>query len=73
MMLIIIFVVVWLGAIPVFIHTEKKKYNNGVCGVCGGKLHYAQSDSQGGDLWMCDDCGSGIWLSWFHPTEEKTE
>ncbi len=60
----ICFGAIWLGAIPVFIISEKRAYNKGVCRSCGGHLRHASTDSQGGKLWICKDCGKGFWTSW---------
>lgn len=61
---IIIAVLVWLGAIPVFVFQERKAWNNGICRRCGGKLYHADTDSQGGKMWRCEKCGGVLWTSW---------
>lgn len=64
LLIIPVVLILWLGAIPVFIHSERAAYNNGVCKKCGGKLRHADNDSQGGKFWVCDKCGSHLWTSW---------
>lgn len=67
---LIAFVAIWLGAIPVFVLQERKEWNNGVCRKCGGKLYHADTDSQGGKLWVCEQCHSGLWTSWIRGVTE---
>lgn len=61
---LIVVIAVWLGLIPVFILQDRKSWNGGVCRKCGGKLYHAQDDSQGGKLWMCEQCHSALWTNW---------
>ena len=58
------FITVWLGAIPVFILQDKKAWNKGICRKCGGMLYHADTDSQGGKLWCCEQCHRMFWTSW---------
>ena len=69
-----IVVILWIGVAPLFfVHSERATYNNGVCKKCGGKLRHADNDSQGGKLWVCDDCGTHLWTSWIKGNEEETD
>lgn len=36
---------------------ERKGYNNGKCPYCNKKLRHFDNDSQGGRLYICDECG----------------
>jgi len=60
----IMLITVWLGAIPVLIHMDKKSFNNGICTECGHKLRHFDNDSQGGEGWCCDHCNNVVWVSW---------
>ena len=68
-----IILILWIGAIPIFIRSERAAYNDGICKHCGGKLRHADNDSQGGMLWVCDDCGTHLWTSWIKGNEGGTD
>lgn len=51
----------------IFRRSEIRQFNDGYCQKCKHKLRHFDNDSQGGEGWCCDNCGSVIWLSWFHP------
>lgn len=70
MSILISLIVVWLGLIPVFIISDRKAYNKGICRKCKAKLRHADTDSQGGDLWVCDNCGYHFWTSWVRGKQE---
>lgn len=61
---LIAIITVWLGAIPVFVLQDRRTWNGGVCRKCGGRLHHADTDSQGGKLWVCEQCHCRFWTSW---------
>jgi hypothetical protein len=45
---------------------EKKRYNNGFCS-CGSRWIHFDCDSQGGDMFKCDNCGAYLDTSWIRP------
>ena len=49
-------------------HSEKKKWNNGICPKCGSQLDLNpwMIDSQGGRGWTCPDynCNYTAWVSY---------
>ena len=45
-------------------HLERKHFNHGVCPICGGKLKYFDSDSQGGRGYMCFNDYYSAWVSY---------
>lgn len=52
-------------SIPIIgICLEKKGFNNGICPLCGTKLRYFDSDSQGGRGYCCDNDDYHTWVSW---------
>ena len=54
----------------IFYLYEVKKYNNGICPHCGGKIEHFDTDSQGGRGYCCTKCRKYyIWISWFRPKE----
>ena len=67
---LIVVIAVWLGMIPVFILQDRKIWNKGVCRKCGGKLKHTQTDSQGGKLWVCEQCHNGLWTSWIRGVDK---
>lgn len=46
------------------IYLEVKEYNHGICKVCGNKLKYFDTDSQGGRGYICYDCHYYTFVSW---------
>ena len=70
MKVLTILIAIWLGAIPIFIISDRKAYNNGICRKCNGKLRHADTDSQGDKLWVCDNCGNYLWTSWIKGVKE---
>lgn len=67
-------VVLGFFVIPTIIYlSEAKKYNNGVCPLCGGDIEHFDTDSQGGRGYCCKKCRKYyIWASWFRPPEKRT-
>jgi hypothetical protein len=64
------FVVVWAVFGYFFgYRPEKKRFNNGICLCCGGKLSCFDMDSQGGRLYDCDGCE--YWTSVSYPRIDK--
>ena len=51
------FVLFFIISIPFAIKSEKKEFNNGYCPRCHARLNHADTDSQGGRLYTCPDCG----------------
>ena len=55
---------------------EAKDWNGGYCPICGRKLRYFDTDSQGGHGWRCDGCGYTTWVSyhkWVYRTRKANE
>ena len=54
---------------PIIFYTiEKRKYNNGVCPFCGGKLSYIEDDASGKRRYRCSkNKDYDIWIDWFYP------
>lgn len=40
-----IILILWIGAIPIFICSDRAAYNDGICKHCGGQLRHADNDS----------------------------
>ena len=58
-------VLFFIISIPFAIKSEKKEFNNGYCPRCHARLNHADTDSQGGRLYTCPDCGKySTWISY---------
>lgn len=42
---------------------ERKRWNGGICPVCGNNLRHFDTDSQNGHGWVCDKCNYITWVS----------
>lgn len=71
-----------IACVIVIIVDERRAFNGGICKLCGNKLRYFDTDSQGGRGYCCDKCGHHIWVSWkfvdkdynyVEPTNAETE
>ena len=43
---------------------ERRDFNHGICPICGEKLKYFDSDSQGGRGYMCYNDYYSAWVSY---------
>ena len=64
LIIIIIFLIVWLGGMLWAICSDRKQWNNGKCPECGHDWRLFDMDSQGGRGYICDGCGDHMWISW---------
>lgn len=48
-------------------YQDKKDYNNGVCPKCKGKYTYQGCTKDGNPIYMCNDCGHTIVLTFYNP------
>lgn len=44
------------------IYLEKKKYNGGICKMCGRKLRFFSHSPHGGRGYCCNKCHSYMWV-----------
>ena len=66
---IVVCFLIFLGLIYIGVSNtisyEKERYNNGICPICGHKLHYFQSDSSGARQYICTICHNyTAWVSY---------
>lgn len=54
----------FVGFMLLGIYLEYKDYNHGICKVCGNKLKYFDTDSQGGRGYKCTSCDYFTFVSW---------
>ena len=62
-----LFGVVVLGIILMSMYMRNKElamFNDGICTHCGGNMKHFAEDSQGGQGYICRNCGRSIWTSW---------
>lgn len=50
----IIIILIIIGIVSTIIY-EKKKWNNGICPICGDKFKLFALDSQGGRMYRCNN------------------
>ena len=63
-LIVIISIIIGVFCICSYI-VEKRDFNNGICKVCGNKLHYFDMDSSGARGYMCENCMEHwCWISW---------
>lgn len=64
---IVIFIVIVIFSVVGYImgpRSEAKRFNGGVCPLCGEKFRYFDTDSQGGRGYTCDNCMYTTWVSY---------
>lgn len=59
-----IVIITWLALYRLMVVNEIKQFNNGICKVCGSKLHKSTVEYEDSRLYRCSKCKTTkIWIT----------
>jgi len=62
--MVLIVLVIMIAISYIASYYEYKRWNNGICPVCGKEMKQFDTDSQGGEGWTCKCCDYTTWVSY---------
>lgn len=74
MVAIIVIIALWVVFIITCVlarRSEARQFNGGKCINCGHDLRHFDTDSQGGNGYVCDKCRHSCWIS-YHSIERSS-